>query len=426
MATKNLTIRLALKGAAAVKSALASVGQSIKKFANVARSVMIAAGLSVGSLTAALVSSIRRFADTERLQVRLAAVIRATGNAAGLSAGEMYDLATALEKTGTASDETILQMMGVLATFKEVKGDTFKRASAAILDLAEVLGTDASAGAVMLGKALNDPIIGITAMTRAGIQFTDSQKDMIKSMVEAGNMAAAQDMILTELEGQMGGTALAARNTLSGAIAYTRNMFDNLLGVVGQVISNNLFLEQRFGRLGDAFTKFGKRLEESETFARWASTANTWIDKVSEQLKLLFGTDDDRKKFLETFSAGVSNIVSGISSKLINNADIIGEKIGEAIVKGMIKAPYTIGRAFGEPAADAWFNQGPGMNAQRRAYADINAGQTVPGINAPLGSGIDASVFSALRKAGGAVAGLFGSDPNTVYRVKLENGVESK
>ena len=32
----------------------------------------------------------------------------------------------------------------------------------------------------MLGKALNDPVKGITALGRAGVTFTDEQKKQIK------------------------------------------------------------------------------------------------------------------------------------------------------------------------------------------------------------------------------------------------------
>jgi hypothetical protein len=71
------------------------------------------------------------------------------------------------------------------------------------------LGTDLKGSAVQLGKALNDPIAGVGALSRVGVTFTETQKDMIKTMVEAGNVAGAQTLILDELGKEFGGSAKA-------------------------------------------------------------------------------------------------------------------------------------------------------------------------------------------------------------------------
>jgi hypothetical protein len=67
----------------------------------------------------------------------------------------------------------------------------------------------AESNATQLGKALQDPIKGITALNRAGITFTADQKELIKSLVESGKVLEAQNLILTEIESQVGGTAEA-------------------------------------------------------------------------------------------------------------------------------------------------------------------------------------------------------------------------
>jgi hypothetical protein len=48
------------------------------------------------------------------------------------------------------------------------------------------LGQDMSASAIQLGKALNDPIKGVTALQKVGVSFTQSQKDQIATLVESG------------------------------------------------------------------------------------------------------------------------------------------------------------------------------------------------------------------------------------------------
>ena len=67
--------------------------------------------------------------------------------------------------------------------------------------------------AKQLGKALNDPIAGLTALRRSGIQFTKAQQDQIRTLVESGRVLEAQNLILEEIENQVGGTAEATANS---------------------------------------------------------------------------------------------------------------------------------------------------------------------------------------------------------------------
>ena len=91
-----------------------------------------------------------------------------------------------------------------------------------------------------LGKALNDPAKGLTALSRSGIQFTEDQKTMIKSMVEAGNTAGAQNMILKELEKQYGGNSVAAAQGLAGALDTLGEKFYDLQVALGDNVSQLL------------------------------------------------------------------------------------------------------------------------------------------------------------------------------------------
>ena len=97
-------------------------------------------------------------------------------------------------------------MMGNLNPFRNVRdevgqgNDVFTRATKAGLDLAQIgFGTPESA-AVLLGKALNDPIKGMTALTRAGVTFSEAQKETIRGLVDTGDLLGAQKIILAEVE----------------------------------------------------------------------------------------------------------------------------------------------------------------------------------------------------------------------------------
>jgi hypothetical protein len=157
--------------------------------------------------------------ESQKVTAQTAAIINSTGGAAGVTAKYVADLSRTLSEQVGIDDELIQKSMNLLLTFKKVQNqagegnDIFRQASVLALDLGNVFGSTDSA-AVQLGKALSDPIRGITALRRAGVDFTDAQKEQIKTYVESNNLLEAQKLILAEVESQVGGTAAA---TATGA-----------------------------------------------------------------------------------------------------------------------------------------------------------------------------------------------------------------
>lgn len=107
-----------------------------------------------------------------------------------------------------ATQAKLLTFRNLTKTAGEL-GGSFDRATRAAIDMAAAGFGSAESNATQLGKALNDPIKGITALNRAGIQFTEDQKALIQSLVDSGNVLEAQNIILAEIESQVGGTAEA-------------------------------------------------------------------------------------------------------------------------------------------------------------------------------------------------------------------------
>lgn len=180
-------------------------------------------------LGAGLALVIRNTIASDRVQAQLAARIRSTGGAAGFSVAELNKMAKSLQDVTTFSDEAINEVQQLLLTFTQIKGEQFGKATEAVLDLSVALGTSLNAAAIQVGKALNDPVRGVVALADAGVQFSDSQRAVIKQLVETGKTAEAQKIILRELEIQMGASARAARNTLGGALSALKNSFDDAL-----------------------------------------------------------------------------------------------------------------------------------------------------------------------------------------------------
>lgn len=223
----TLTIKVDASGAIRVVDQFGnSTEQAAKKTTGLERGVKALAGVFAAGVIG------RKFLDessqAQAAQAQLAAVLRSTGGAAGQTADALNDHAAALQRVTTYGDDAVTQAQALLLTFTKIGGETFPQATEALLDVATAMGGDLKGAAVQVGKALNDPILGITALSRSGIQFSDSQKEMIRGFVETNQLAKAQGVILKELETQFGGSAKAARDTLGGAITSLNNSIGDL------------------------------------------------------------------------------------------------------------------------------------------------------------------------------------------------------
>ncbi len=184
-------------------------------------------GVAIGALgIAGAFAKITKLAiEQEKAVAQVDAAIKSTGGSAGFTSAELQKMAASFQNVTNYGDESILTMQSVLLTFTKIQGDILPKTTAAVLDLSARMGIDLQSAAVQLGKALNDPIANLSALSRSGIQFSDAQKSTIKSLVETNKLAEAQTIILKELNTQFGGSAKAARDTFGGAIISLNNAF---------------------------------------------------------------------------------------------------------------------------------------------------------------------------------------------------------
>ncbi len=182
-------------------------------------------------------ASVRNFAIQEDAIAQVRAGIEATGNAAGFTMKQFEHMAAALQKTSTFGDDEILRgVTAQLQTFSSITGPQFAKAQQAILDVSVKVGTDLTSTSIMLGKALNDPTANMGALSRAGIQFSESQKETIKTMAETGRLAEAQSLILKEIEGLYGGAAEAAAKAGLGPFKQLNNALGDTTEAFGKII----------------------------------------------------------------------------------------------------------------------------------------------------------------------------------------------
>ena len=202
------------------RRSLKNVGAGFKALGTIAAGVGIAAFIR---------KVVRATAAQEQAVAQLRQGLISTDNAVGFSLGQLTKYAADLQKVTTFGDEELIQAQAQLITFTKITGDEFNRTLIAATDLSARMGGDLKSSVIQLGKALNDPIANLSALSRSGIQFSADQKTLVKSLFETGREAEAQQVILKELEVQFGGSARAARDTFGGALEGLSNAFGDLL-----------------------------------------------------------------------------------------------------------------------------------------------------------------------------------------------------
>ena len=210
----------------------------MRDFGTRATEVGGAMSLAMAPVALAFANSLTAFDDAERAAAKVEQAVKTTGGAAGYTAGELQDMAKGLQDvTRFDGDDVLNKVTAQLLTFSNVQGDVFAKAQVAALDLSTVLESDLQSSAIMLGKALNDPVKGLNAMSRAGVSFSEEQKNTIKALAETGDIAAAQGIILDELARQYGGQAQKAAQAGIGPMIQLRNAWGDLQEDVGRVMA---------------------------------------------------------------------------------------------------------------------------------------------------------------------------------------------
>ena len=182
-------------------------------------------------------TAVKAFDQQAKAIAQVEAGLKSTGATVGFTSKQLQQMAADLQTKTIFGDEEILKdATSQLLTFTNIAGDQFSRTQKVALDLATRLDGDLKSASIQLGKALNDPIANLTALSRSGIQFSEDQKAVIKSLTESGRLAEAQTVILDELEKQYGGSAEAAAKAGTGGLKQLANSFGDLQEEFGKII----------------------------------------------------------------------------------------------------------------------------------------------------------------------------------------------
>jgi hypothetical protein len=292
-------------------------------------------------------------------------------------------MASSLQGKTLFGDEDILKnATAQLLTFTNISGEQFARTQAAALDLATRLDGDLKGASIQLGKALNDPVANLSALSRSGIQFSEEQKAVIKSLAESGQLAEAQTLILDELNKQYGGSAEAAAKA-DGGITQLANAFGDLQEQFGAVLVDVLRpvvdwasdMIGRFQKLNPSFKRmvviggliagaFGPLLILLPTIgsaiAAIVSPIGLAIAAIAGAALLIYNYWDEIVSYFSegpaaTFMQGVADYINAYIGHIIsyytflwNSIKAIWDYIGPYVVDTLTTAFNLVQRIFGK------------------------------------------------------------------------------
>jgi hypothetical protein len=214
------------------------LGESVKESFGGIKSLLLA-GIGIGAAFEGIElikESKQYFQETEEALAKVNAALASTKGIAGESAERLEDVAKALEGKVLFSGPQIADAQSMLLTFTAIRGEIYEKTLPAITDFATRFKMDLPEAANMLGKALNDPLKGMTRLQRQGVVFSASQKELIKNFMETGQIAKAQKVILGELSTEFGGLAEAMTKTSAGKMEMAKKQWDDIKLEIGAIV----------------------------------------------------------------------------------------------------------------------------------------------------------------------------------------------
>jgi hypothetical protein len=377
-----------------LKRGLADAEDDVKRSGGRMGSVFSSLGKAAGGVAVAGIATagyaLKKFAEeameAEKVTAQTEAVLKSTGGAANVTAGEIDRLAGALMAKTGVDDETIKSGQNVLLTFTKVRNevgagnDVFNQATKTALDMSTALGTDMSQASMQLGKALNDPIAGVGALRRVGVSFTEAQKDQIKTLVESGRTMDAQKLILKELSTEFGGSAEAAGKTFGGQLNILKQ---TLMDTGGEMVAGML----------PTLTRLATNIA-TEVVPRLLELIRALVDRLRPAFAAIV---DFVREHWPTISAVAGTVVTFYRETVFPIFRRLGEIVGETVA-----AIVKVFKDNQEQLTEIW----TGLSKVLRAVATVLQEVVLPVVEFVLTEVLPRAIGVAITAVSGVTKGI--------------------
>ena len=275
--TANLSKRVAISGAKIgavflkagkqLQRAFAGAGRMVGGFIVVVNQLLGIAGKMFRgfvSMANAVWSFIKAGAEMERVNARLANTVASVGHESGITTKAMELWSREISAATGSSRLLIKEGQAILATFTQVGPGVFKDATEVLVDMSEQGFGGMKENAIRLGKALNDPILGVTALREVGTSFTPAAVAFVKALVQENKVLEAQSFILKQVKKELGGAARAMKNTLLGRVNSLRTAWEDLSMTVGSFVAQNPVLNNAITTISGTFYQWSAAILQNK------------------------------------------------------------------------------------------------------------------------------------------------------------------
>jgi hypothetical protein len=186
------------------------------------------------AVTGALGFMVKAGIEAEAQQHRLRQILTTTGGASHSQVDALLSQASALEKVGVASKDSIIQTQSQLATF-DLQAQTIEALTPSILDyvLAEKGATASTEDFKAMTNGLAQAMQGnFASLTRTGFVLDDVTKKMISSGTESERAAAIVDVLNSTYKG----FNASLLNTPEGQMIKLQQEFSNIREELGRAL----------------------------------------------------------------------------------------------------------------------------------------------------------------------------------------------
>ncbi len=280
-----------------MKAALDDAGKDIGKFGSIAQTALgVFSGQALLDFGKTIVGWGKNFMDAasgaEQDAARLAAVFDTAGNKSGFASDQAEQLAGQLHKLQFVSMDAARSATALMGSFENVRGDVFQDALTVAGDAAHKWGVSVEQAASTVGRALNDPMMGMRVLRREGIIFSEEQEEVINKLVATGRGAEAQAIILERLKGSVEGASDAYGKTFAGQMTLFQETLDNAAEAIGGLLLGALdavmpYVVSLADYVSDSVVPAIE--DASEVIGEWAGQLLDWIAPALESLGEIAG-----------------------------------------------------------------------------------------------------------------------------------------
>ena len=280
----------------------------------VLRSKLLIASFAFAMFSATVGKLIKAYTKQEKVEKKLAQALKSTGHSAGVTHKQLLLMASGLQAVTTHGDEAIIEAQALMLTFTNINKEVFPQALESILNVSDAMGQDLKQSTIQIGKALNDPIQGMSALRRIGIQLSETQKNQVKNFMAVNDVASAQKIIIKELDTQFGGMARAVRLTLAGSLIALSNSFGDMMEKMGEKLAP--FITALAGSLESITTIMQSEGERQLAFLTKIGASEDTIrlarirllkEEAQERIDAISGIDIDINKTKQLTSVYLDN-----------------------------------------------------------------------------------------------------------------------